>query len=221
MTTLADIDSQPASTLACSHLTCASCAMVDRDWERMRRGHTCVACGATGEGGRLYFPISIHILVDLIQQAYHSQAPTSPLNSPQGQDVGTVLYFCTLREALLNHFLIGSLKFQNVPVSLIEKLLEDNKLASQKFGELFTSVTGLKWADAVNRLSANGNIPFSTVSALMRNAAELRNTFLHVGSAWAITRELSTECMNAVPNMVELFVALHNEFSRHPPPSDA
>ena len=153
--------------------------------------------------------------------AYHSQAPTAPLNSPQGQDVGTLIYFCTLREALLDHFLIETLKFQKVPVSLIEKLLEDNKLANQKFGGLFTSATGLKWEDAITRISKGSNIPFKTVSQLMRSAAELRNTFLHEGAAWAITRELSTECMNAVPNMVDLFVALHNEFSRRPPPSDA
>ena len=219
MTTLADIDSQPASTLACSHLTCKTCAVVDRDWERMRKGHVCSTCGTPGEGGRLYFPISIHILVDLIQQAFHSNVSTTPPRGPQGPDVGTVLYFCSLREALLNHFLVSALNAQKVPMALIERLLDDNKLAVQKFGGLFTSVTGAKWAVAVSQVSRS--MSFRCVSELMVKAAGLRNTFLHEGSAWTITREVSTECINAVPNMVQLFVELHNEYIHRPAQSDA
>ena len=221
MKSLADIDNQPASTVACSHLVCATCAVVDRDWDRMKRGHECSACGTPGEGGRLYFPISIHILVDLIQQAYHSQSATGPLGGPNGEDVGTVLYFCTLREALLNHFLVGHLKSQKVPIPLIEKLLDDNRLASQKFGGLFASTTGKKWSEAVSQVSTSAGIPFEPVSQLMRSAAELRNQFLHEGAAWSMSRAFSKECINAVPLMVELFVALHNDFIRPAAPSDA
>ncbi len=221
MTTLADIDHQPASTLACSHMICASCSVVDCNLDRMVRSHVCTACGEPGEGGRLYFPISIHILVDLIQQAYHSQAPTVTPRGPNGHDVGTVLYFCTLREALLNHFLKENLKAQKVPAPLIEKLLNDNRLAGQKFGELFSSVTGKKWANAVADASASTGQPFEPVSLLMRQAAQLRNSFLHEGDALPMTRLMSTQCINAVPNMVDLFVALHNEFIRALPRSDA
>ena len=221
MTSLADIDNQPASTLACAHLICAACAVVDGDWDRMKRGHKCSTCGIPGEAGHLYFPISIHILVDLTQQAYHSQSPTGPPGGPNGEDVGTVLYFCTLREALLNHFLVGLLKSQKVPVPLIEKLLDDNRLASQKFGGLFASATGKKWSEAVAQVSASSKLQFEPASQLMRHAAELRNQFLHEGAAWSITRAVSTECINAIPLMVELFVALHNDFIRTATPSDA
>lgn len=213
MTSLADIDSQPASSLVCSHMICINCSIVDREWGRMKHGHLCEACGFAGEGGRLHFPISIHILVDLIQQSYHSQSPVGRLAGPNGQDVGTVLYFCTLREALLNHFIIETLKSQKIPKLIIEKLLDDNKMAGQKFGGLFSSIVGERWSEAVNRMSSN-EIKFETTSDLMRRASELRNKFLHEGSAWEITRQFSTDCINAIPNMVELFVALHNEFTR-------
>ena len=212
MASLADIDNQPASIVVCSHLICASCAVVDRDRGRMKRGHVCSICGVPGEGGRLSFPISIHILVDLIQQAYHSHSPTGPLGGPNGEDVGTVLYFCTLREALLNHFLVGHLRTQKVPVSIIEKLLDDNRLASQKFGGLFASTIGKKWSEAVAHVSVSTRTQFEPVSQLMRRAAELRNLFLHEGAAWSMTRDFSTECINNVPTMVKLFVALHNDF---------
>lgn len=221
MTTLADIDTQPASTLACGHLICKNCGVVDRDWDRMTPGHICAECGKPGDGGRLYFHVGVHILVDLIQQAYHSQSPAGPPNGPDGKDVGTVIYFCTLRESLLNHFLIETMKAQGTPTPLIEKLLEDNKLANQRFGGLFTAATGKKWSEAVSDLSIKLGSDFRSVSDLMRSAAELRNTFLHQGSAWSMTREFSTQCMNAVPSMVELFVGLHNEYVRPPARGDA
>jgi hypothetical protein len=212
MATLAEIKSQSASTLVCGQLVCPACAVVDHDWDRMRCGHLCTTCGTPSEAGRLYFPINIHILVDLMQQAYHSRSPNGPLDGPQGRDVGTILYFCTLREALLNHFLVQMLRAQKVPASLIERLLDDNRLASQKFGNLFASVVGQKWDNAVDQASRRMATNFSPVSHLMRRAAEIRNRFLHEGSAWTVTRDLSTECMNSASLMVQLFVAFHNEF---------
>jgi hypothetical protein len=178
-------------------------------------------CRQPGEGGRLYFHIGVHVLVDLIQQAYHSESTTGPPGGPHGQDVGTVIYFCTLREALLNHFLIETLKDQRVPTPLIERLLEDNKLANQRFGSLFTATTGRKWIAAVSEVSEKLGVDFRSVSDLMRRAADLRNTFLHEGSGWSMTRELSTECVNAVPSMVELFVGMYNEYTRRPAHGDA
>jgi hypothetical protein len=221
LTTLADIDSQPASTLACSHLICKNCGFVDRDWERMKRGHICSVCCQPGDGGRLHFPVGVHILVDLIQQTYHSQSPTGPPDGPHGKDVGTVIYFCTLREALLNQFLIETLKARRVPVSLIERLLDDNKLANQRFGGMFTATTGKKWSEAVLAVSDKVGANFKSVSDFMRRAAKLRNRFLHEGSAWSMTRELSTECINAVPSMVELFVGMHNEYTHRSARGDA
>ena len=176
----------------------------------MQCGHLCTVCGTPSEAARLYFPISIRVLVDLMQQAYHSPPSDGP-HGPQGRDVGTVLYFCTLRETLLNHFLVQVLRAQKVPVSLIDRLLEDNRMASQKFGKLFASVVGQKWDSAVDQASRRLITKFSSVSQLMRRAAEIRNNFLHEGAVWAVTRELSTECMNSASQMAQLFVAFHNE----------
>src|SRR3990167_8799456 len=93
-------------------------------------GYRCIVCGGESEGGSGYFPINIHILVDLVQQAYHSTTPVGPISGPQVPGSGTVLFFCTLREALLNTFLLNHLRAQRVPENLIDKLLDDNKLAS-------------------------------------------------------------------------------------------
>jgi hypothetical protein len=211
---LSEVDSMSLSTLACVYFLCRSCGIIDRDSERSRIGHRCGECDKEGDGGTLAFPISIRVLVDLIQQSYHSTSPASPPNSPQGSDVGPVLYFCTLREALLNSFLINHLRAQAIPESLISKLLDDNKLASQKFGGLFTTVTGGKWSEAVAAASRRASFNFTEVSELMRTAAERRNDFLHSGRSWSFTREFATRCVDSVADLTYLFAELHNEYTR-------
>jgi len=212
MTRLSEIDDQIASSLACDHLICQGCGVVDRDHSRMRVGSRCSTCNAESESGCLYFPISIHILVDLAQQAYHSTAPVGPLDGPQAQGISTILFFCALREALLNRFLFSHLRAQRVPERLIEKLLDDNKLASQKFGDLFSSVVGSKWDVAVDDASKHTGRNFQAVSELMKQAASIRNEFLHEGTAWSASYEVATECVDAMPSLVALFVSLHNVY---------
>jgi len=215
MNQLSEIDSQPLSMVVCNHLICRTCGIIDRDRGRLSKGHRCSTCNAEGDGGVAVFSVNIWVLVDLLQQAFHSQSPTGPLDAPQGNSVGTILYFCTLREALLNTFLLGNLRARHVPAPLVEKLMEDNKLASQKFGGLFTSVVGTKWEVAVSTVSASTGSDFQSVSQRMRTAAELRNEFLHEGRAWGMTYEFAKECVDSVGGLVRLFVALNNEYT-HP-----
>jgi hypothetical protein len=209
---LSSIDTQDASTLVCNHLECVSCGVIDRDYARSRRGHLCGTCGSPSEAGRLAFPISIHILVDLVQQAFHSTAPVGPISGPQVGGIGTVLFFCTLREALLNWFLSRHLLVQRVPERLREKLMDDNKLASQKFGDLFTSVVGERWNEAVSKASAYDEREYLAISELMRQAAAMRNEFLHEGTAWTASPDFAETCVNGLPDLVSLFVALNNVY---------
>ena len=214
MVCLSEIDTQPLSTLVCTRFICKACGIIDSDWNRSRFGHRCQECNTEGEGGALFFPISIHILVDLIQQSFHSQASTGSLESPQGSDVDPVLYFCTLREALLNAFLVNHMRAQRVPQPLVAKLLDDNKAASQKFGGLFSSVVGVKWPEAVACVSRKYGADFKTITELMRAAAEHRNEFLHSGRAWSFSHGFATQCVNSTGQLIDLFVALHNEYTR-------
>lgn len=209
MIQLAEIENQDASTLVCSHLICRKCGIVDRDYSRTRKGGKCSTCGKESEGGSLMFPTSTHILVDLVQQAFHSKSPVGPISGPQVPDIGTVLFYCTLREALLNALLLNHLRTRVVPEALVKKLLDDNKLASQKFGDLFTAVVGVKWFEAVAEASKFADVNFKPTSDLMRSAAALRNEFLHEGTGWQATHEFAAECLNSLPMLVELFVALH------------
>ena len=215
--TLASIDSQDASSLACPWFVCVHCGVVDRDMQRMRVGHTCDSCGIPGESGRLYFPITIHILVDLVHQAYHSSAPVGPIKGPQTRAVGTIVFYCALREALLVNFLKEHMIAQELPAAIIERLLDDNKLAHQRFGQLFKSVVGVKWNDAIQEISTEA-VDFNDVSQLMIRCSEIRNDFMHSGRAWSATDEIATKCVDSLLMLTALFAAMHNRYaakSRH------
>lgn len=210
MVELAEIDCQATSSLICDFMICKCCGTVDREHSRMVKNSICPACHRPAGVARLYYPINIHILVDLVQQSYHSEAQISPIYGPQASNVGTILFFSSLREALLNHFLVALLLAQQVPSPLIEKLLEDNKLASQKFAGLFSAVVGKSWKEAVIEASAFGGMDFNPISDLMLAVASIRNEFMHEGRGWAATREVSTNCVNGMPVLTKLFVILHN-----------
>jgi hypothetical protein len=89
-------------------------------------------------------------------------------------------------------------------------LLDDNKLANQKFGDLFTSILGQKWDEAVTEASKHAGEDFESVSQLMKQAASIRNEFLHEGTAWSATLDVATACVDSMPALASLFVALHN-----------
>lgn len=208
---LSSVKNYDASELACPWFVCMRCGVVDRDRQRIRTDYECTNCGQQAGTARLYFPITIHILVDLVHQAYHSSAPVGPIDGPQTRAVGTVVFFCALREALLVHFLGEHMAAQKLPDEIAARLLDDNKLASQRFGQLFKSVVGVSWREAVQRIS-NQCHEFLSVSELMKRASETRNEFMHNGRAWSITEELATECVDSLPSLTRLFASLHNEY---------
>lgn len=203
---------QDASELVCSWFLCEHCGVVDRDMQRIRADHACQSCGCTSESARLYFPVSIHILVDLVHQAYHSEAPVGPIDGPQTRSIGTIVFFCALREALLFMFLRQHMRAQQLPDRIIDRLLDDNKLARQRFGQLFNSVVGKEWRVAVQEISTERR-SFKAVSELMVSASEARNEFMHTGMAWQATDALATDCVNCLPMLTQLFIELHNRYT--------
>lgn len=215
MIRLSEIDSQLISTIICDYLICRNCGVINRNYERTQSGYRCQTCDMESDSGTLAFPISVCVLIDLVQQTFHSHAPTPTSFGFQSADVGTILYFCTLREALLNSFLLNNLRTRKIPEPLIRRLLDDNKLASQKFGNLFASVVGIKWKEAVNHATQKAGVDYIPVSVLMQSAAELRNEFLHSGKAWRCTREYAAQCVDSMSELLGLFVTLHNEYT-HP-----
>ena len=66
-----EIRNQKLSTLLSFFMICTSCKVVDSDINRIEVGYKCPRCGIAGGGGRNYFPMSVHSLIDLMQEFYH------------------------------------------------------------------------------------------------------------------------------------------------------
>lgn len=132
---ITEIKGQPLSSLVSDLLVCQECRIVDRDHERMRRGYTCPTCGYVSESGMLYFSVNIHILVDLIQESYHSanaEPKVEKLYQSKGaHDISVIIFLCTLRETLLDKLINELLMAQNISEGISEKLLTDNKFHIQ------------------------------------------------------------------------------------------
>lgn len=208
MVTLAEVEGQAASTIVCNYMVCRSCSFVEPADSLV--GRPCSACNRSGGVALLYFPINIRVLVDLVQEAFHSYSSTEAKSGPDASSVGVLLFFSTLRETLLDHFLLSMLRKKQVDQSLIERLFHDNKQANQKFNNLFPAVTGDKWEEAVKAASTREGIDYQPVSNLMKTASKIRNGFLHEGRGCRATRDMARLCLNSLPYMTSLFVALNN-----------
>ena len=209
---ITEINTQPLSTLVSGHLECRNCKIVDRKNERMRKGFVCPACSDLSEGGKLYFSINIHILIDLIQESYHSNNyEVERLYEGSGShDISVILYFSTLREALLGNLIHRLMEAQNLSVGVSERLLSDNKFHIQKQDKLFKSLTDIKWKEAVGMLNENSELDYSELDEFVMSIAKIRNDFIHSGSKWDIDRKLSTKCLKNIGRLINMYVGLHN-----------
>ncbi len=189
---------------------------MDRDHERMRRGHPCSNCLVEGDRARLAFDANVMCLIDLAQVMFQSEAPTwsREVYRQMGRDAGTLLIIASLREALLTNFLVQNLLAKKVERPLIERLLDDNKLINQKLEKLFPSVIGMKWKRAVENLSEKHSIDYLAASSLMEKVAKARNSFLHEGRPWQLSPDLPERCINSLFEWMSLFVHLHNEYTQ-------
>jgi hypothetical protein len=213
---LAQDQTFPLSLTSGSYLECQKCSIVDRNKDRINSRNECPICGTVNEGGLLYFHVNILILLDLIQESFHS----SKTENIEGRfyegegpnDISVVIFYCTLREALLDNLIVRLLKAHELKDGVKEGLLEDNKFHIQKQNKLFKSLTNAKWNDAIINLNEESKIDLKKVDEFTLEVVRARNDFIHEGRKWAIDRELSTNCINNVPRLISLYVKLHNNY---------
>ena len=219
VTGLLEIRKQPLSTLLADFLICKSCQVVDRDHERMRVGYACSNCGVPGDGARAYFPMSVVSLIDLMQEFYHmKQESGSELGEDLNLDkkgnhrLAVVIFFCTLGEVLLEEFLTHVMMKLELPPSIQKRLLDDNMFVKQRIEKVFPALTGVQWKETVHKLSKGKQLNYSKTAEFYQTVIKKRNVFLHKGIKWAIPKEMPENCLRQIWPIVNLFVALHNEF---------
>jgi hypothetical protein len=211
-----DIRHQPLSTLLADFFICQSCGTVDGDDNRIRVGYACPRCGTPSPGAQYYFPLPALSLIDLMQEFFHmrSDAPVNEKSSSEkNHQLAVVIFFCTLGEALLHHFLEEGLHKLRIPYDVQDRLLEDHLFVKQRVDKIFPLVTGnKKWKASVKMLSQRGSIDYTETEAFYQSTAHKRNLLLHRGNMWAIPGDLPEQCMRHIHPLMYLFVDLHNEF---------
>jgi hypothetical protein len=181
----------------------------------MEVGYKCPRCGIAGGGGRNYFPMSVHSLIDLMQEFYHlkqvsdidSEVPN--IQNESNHQLAVVILFCTLGEVLLQHFLECLMYSKGLPQEIQNRLLNDNLFAKQRIQKLFPALAGAEWKVTVE-------IDYLEATKFYEHAAEKRNLFLHRGNKWAISKDMPEKCLHQIWPIINLFVSLHNEFIAQP-----
>lgn len=193
-------------------MICTECLVVDRDRKRMRAGYKCPACGHKSDGARVYFHVNIMVLIDLIEESYFSTSTGRSDERVDSSSVAILLYFCTLKEALFEHFLNQLFTSMGVKESLRNRLLSDNRLFNEKINKLFPALVSEKWSQALSLAGKTSGRDFAGLDVLLVKAAEMRNGFLHDASPWGISPEFAAECVDALDDLLCLFVGLHNHY---------
>jgi hypothetical protein len=212
---LLEIRNQALSTLLADFSVCHGCAVVDRNKNRIQVGTPCPECSIPSKGATAYFHLEVVTLIDLMQEIYHSSPSprqgSQPSRSPKrDHQLAVVIFFCTLGEVLLGHFLREAMIALNLPKGVIDRLLSDHQYAKQRIEKVFPSVTGRKWKKTVEQLSSSAKLDYSTTVDFYLQAVEARNKFLHDGVKWAIPEGMPEKCMRTIGPLLNLFVALHN-----------
>ena len=215
---IVEIRNQRLSTILTDFMICQSCGIVDKDRERMRVGYECPRCGIPGKHGMIYFPTSVQSMIDLMQAFYHVKQkvpPDSVVATGQNENnyqLAVVIFFCTLAEVLLEHFLSKLMDKKKLPRKIQARLLDDNLSINRRSQKLFTTLTGAKLKNAVSKLGEGGALDFSETIRFYRHASRERSNFLHKGYKWAVTQDMPQQCIRHIWPLILLFVALHNEY---------
>jgi len=209
------ITHQKLSLLLADFQICRNCRVVDRDQGRIRYGHKCGTCETPGEGGLMYFEVSILVLIDLMQEAFHT-----PGGYRQGRDrsireahnVSVVLFFCSLREILLNWLIEHLCWAQKIPRPVYERLFADSNTYALRQNNLLPSLTGKKWKVLAAQESRSSKLDYIELDEFMRKTVDARNKFMHEGKRWGIDRTLAEGCIDHIWPLLNFYVALHNRY---------
>jgi hypothetical protein len=202
---------------------CQHCHIVDRDSDRIMVGHPCSNCEKPSPSGRGYFNLSVHSLINLMQEFFHKDQSeeTGPscsdsrlygILSKKNSKVAVIVFFVTLREILLENLLYDLMIAQELPGNVCKRLFADSPTHRQRLENLFPSLAGVTWKMALNTVNKKCELDYVALDSFVRNIVNARNKFLHKGSKYAITEKMAEECLRNIWPLLNLHVYLHNEY---------
>jgi len=194
---------------------CEDCRIVDRDRNRCRFGYICSTCGKPSSGGKSFYGFTVISIVDLIIEPYYSiiDDDSTPIpDKMRSRYLGSLVFFCTLKEVLMDSLIESILIAKKVPESISNRILRDNSALNKKFNALFPAVTGSKWDEALKIVKDKFNHDYSDLDELLKKTQIQRDEVLHEGAPWIVHRALIDKCVNSIERVLDLFVDLHNAY---------
>lgn len=205
-------------TIAMQYDICLHCRIVDTSMSRMLVGTPCPTCRRASEGGMMFFDSTPLTIIDLLQEAYCAipvKADASQLfSSPPelAHTAAVVIFFCILRETLLERFLSSVMRALDLPEAIQDRLSADNHQHMQRLQKLFPALVGINWDEAIDQVQADTSESLTKLDTFLKRVSNVRNTFVHKGFDFRMEQSLAKECLENVSPMLLFFTLLHNRF---------
>lgn len=196
---------------------CAVCAYVYHENTPAVPSYRCPRCGNDSEGGDPYFVVTISEIADLISHFYplpdlDVHPVVFPPEPSRANSLAILVFYCTLGEILLEHFIERAMTKLALPRQVQERLLDDHRYARQRVEKLFPVLCGVKWKKAINEVSKSSTDNLEAAATFYLEAAEHRNRLLHLGNTWQPPPNIAKQCFDQIVPLIRLFVALHNGY---------
>jgi RNA polymerase subunit RPABC4/transcription elongation factor Spt4 len=201
--------------LACNYRVCRKCRFVNKTSVAHTQNITCPSCGFEDSSTPFFFDFSIFIVIDLMQEAYRTSLviPDASLilgiSAKSAQNASVVIFFCTIKELLLERFLSNLLRCFSMPTSLIRKIETDHNIHSKRLNKLFPALIGQNWQDVIASLSSSEH-DYVSLNIFIERVVKERNNLLHEGDHFGMDNDIAKECLDNFVPMLDLFVLLHN-----------
>jgi hypothetical protein len=174
----------------------------------------------------MYLPGSVLSIMDLMQEFYHARPRRMEesvlLQHTRGNNhhLAVIIFFVTFFDLLLEHFLRQKMIVAKLPFEIQDRLLDDSRYTPRRINRLFPTLTGTKWSAAVSVMRSRAELDYEDSVAFYDRAREIRNRLVHEGAQWIVPEEMPKQCIEHLNSLVNLFVALHNEYCLTRPPKD-
>ncbi len=199
---------------------------------RTTAAHSCPACKGEIHTGRLYAPLTISSLINLIQDHYCMElSRTSAIGEKVVEKVvekkeprhyvGIILLFCTFVECWMAHFLRSLMRSRGLSEPHVDCKLFKN-WTMHKRRELFMSLTAQSFDDVLKDLTEENEKKgrdysnYQAVWSSIMDVFKIRNEAIHKGAICKISEELVDECVKNIHAINSLFVSLHNKYIAQP-----
>jgi len=155
-------------------------------------------------------------MVDLMHESYCTSKVLSKTPDPfqmanRAQHAAVVIFFCTIKELLLERFLSAFIIWFAMPTSLREQIEKEYDTHSRRLNKLFPALTANKWLDVISSLHSDGN-DFVALNKFFEQASKERNNLVHEGDHFGMDETMALDCVHNLIPTLDLFVALNNLF---------